>query len=188
MKSLWKTANTQAFKLLYTCYPSLLLEATTHQFSQNAHLVLFLWNKGRRERHAQWGPVYLGSHPRPFTGPCTNLWHRHSSTLRNALLSTSPSSGNCFGGPLTECLQRKRKGEFKKMNPNETLILKFFESRLFLRQLFLSYKNEFNLQGNWGLRGGALCLNVKHTQSKRTPDVYLAFTTVSKITVRLQVT
>lgn len=36
MKSLWKTANTQAFKLLYTYYPPLLLGATTHQFSQNA--------------------------------------------------------------------------------------------------------------------------------------------------------
>lgn len=69
MKSLWKTANTQAFKLLYTYYPILLLEETTRQFSQNAHLVLVLWNKRRRERHTQWGPVYLGSHPRPFTGP-----------------------------------------------------------------------------------------------------------------------
>ena len=71
--------------------------------------------------------------PGPSLDPCTNLCHRHRSTLRNVLLSTSPSSGNCFSGPLTECLQRKRKGEFKKMNPNETLILKFFESRLFLR-------------------------------------------------------
>ena len=53
MKSLWKTANKQAFKLFYTYSPTLLLEATTHQISQNAHLVLFLWNKGRRERHTQ---------------------------------------------------------------------------------------------------------------------------------------
>lgn len=57
----------------------------------------------------------------------------------------------------------------------------------FSDNLFFPVRNEFNLQGTKGQKGGAFA-EIPERTHKREPGVYLAFPTVHKITVNFYVT